>query len=369
MKPMVYNLYYKHLIFLNVIFTISVLLIKSIDLAAKANARVKSMDSKGETLNYSENAEPYTTGYIGTNYSKIKIGDRDIVQNIMKKRRNRIRKYCADGAKYPAKRGKDPYDSSLAFVRDKSYGLFYCKVNKAGSSTCGNIILQLHGVHDDDQIVRLGVQVHKDIHNVINWDNEVYGNQSVNPTKFLVTRHPFSRIISFYRDKLESSLDTELWSVRMRKIIVSKYMSASKINGTDREHPTFTESVRYIVDRSVDLAEPHYRPISTWCDVCHYDYSYIIKMESFRRDTVYVMNQLGIDKHVTNIPISRKFSFLSNSTLCEENSVGMTRDDCLYRHYFQQLKPHLVRRLHKKYKNDFTLFGYGFTDERIISLD
>ena len=295
------------------------------------------------------------------------------VQKTMLKRKNRIKLNCnssKDMLNSPdLAEEKDWYDFLPRFIEDKANGLFYCIVRKAGSSTWANLILRLHGKSFRQEEGK--ASIHGELDSTIEHSNEIWGNKTYSLQKILTVRHPFSRLISFYRDKLASNVDkASIWK-EVRSTIIEKHRDRTqKLHPKYEHYPTFIETVHYILNtpkEPMKYSEPHYRPISHWCYVCHHRYDYVIKMETFQRDIDYVLHQFDVKNKIKIIPKENKISNLRKDTLCRKSSVN--KEDCLYKFYFSQLPPSYVEQLAEAYRQDFMIFGYNFTKTKLISLD
>ena len=131
--------------------------------------------------------------------------------------------------------------------------------------------------------------------------------------KFLVVRHPFERLMSAYVDKLESySRDVEYrggyYYAMYGHDIVSSYRAKykQKFPGNplfEKKEPSFVEFVEYLIETPLDKYDEHWKPIFVLCPPCHFNFDIIVKMETFKRDTEFLLNQRGrIDSKGINFP-------------------------------------------------------------------
>ena len=135
--------------------------------------------------------------------------------------------------------------------------------------------------------------------------------------KILVVRHPFERLVSFFRDKLERVEDPELpieedsYYQKFGQRIVTTYRQRSYERfGMDyfnesnhygaalpvaynqrpsAELPTFWEFIQFILESENDL-DPHWMPMLDLCSPCSFHYDYVIKFEDSVRETRTVLN-------------------------------------------------------------------------------
>ncbi|KAL1122115.1 hypothetical protein AAG570_003521 [Ranatra chinensis] len=161
--------------------------------------------------------------------------------------------------------------------------------------------------------------------------------------KLLVVRHPFERLLSAYRDKLENTNlgfehGTKHFYKKYGAKIVKKYRAAGK-------EPTFKEFVRYLID--IDLlnyADDHWIPYYLFCTPCLVEYDFVAKVETLWRDQSYVINSTRLRGKIR--PGWR------HST---KNGHG---NESIAAVYFSQLTRSDVERLYQKYRLDFELFDY-----------
>ncbi len=119
---------------------------------------------------------------------------------------------------------------------------------------------------------------------------------------FIVVRHPFNRLVSVFRDKLEqiNQVDKD-WFVRtIGKKMVTKYREKTlkrfghdffskgnnlgailpvKYQRPSSDLPTFWEFVQYVLDEGWNKADEHWKPAFYYCSICTINYDYVIKFE------------------------------------------------------------------------------------------
>ena len=186
----------------------------------------------------------------------------------------------------------------------------------------------------------------------------------------MVVRHPYERVVSAYRDKIEAA-DKKVYYNKVGRFAKIKYRAIpSNISSQHREvmiaeadalvksghlitedshnpftnplGPTFLEfSKAVLYDNKRDM---HWAVYEKWCAPCYTHYSSIVKFETLNIDNLYVLRQHGLN--ITG------FEAHSNPT-----SNGGTRE-AMWRSYFRSLDRDLLERYKDRYQADCLLFGY-----------
>ncbi|KAG8232474.1 hypothetical protein J437_LFUL012706 [Ladona fulva] len=250
-----------------------------------------------------------------------------------------------------------PTPQYSVFYIDKPHKISWCPIYKAASSTWLYNFLLLGGMKEGslkkpkEQLSVLARKMYpepeyKDA-------EEAFGTTF----KFMVVRHPFERLLSAYRDKLENSkvgLEHGVLHFYQKygRHIVEKYRFnrtiGEKGDFKDRIEPTFPEFVRYLIDEDlVTRSDDHWIPFYLFCTPCLLRYDAIAKVETMRRDQEYILRSaalLGVEG------IKPRWR--------HQTRGGKTTDD-MAKSYFSQLSEKQVLALYHKYSLDFDLFGYS----------
>ncbi|MPC22272.1 hypothetical protein E2C01_015283 [Portunus trituberculatus] len=83
------------------------------------------------------------------------------------------------------------------------------------------------------------------------------------------------------------------------------------INGTLRVVPTFHEFVSYLVSRPPQEYDPHWRPVSLQCGLCHINYTAVVLTETYNEDLHYIMSGASQVHNFTATQLTTERSFLS----------------------------------------------------------
>nr|CAD7457429.1 unnamed protein product [Timema tahoe] len=164
-------------------------------------------------------------------------------------------------------------------------------------------------------------------------------------TKFLFVRHPFERLLSAFRNKLEQHyLSSKYFQSRFGRFIIKHYrVNASNESLLKGDDVKFSEFVAYLIDQKNKFNE-HWKPIYDLCHPCLINYDIIGKYETLYEDSDFVLQKAGIENVVfPRAPKPSSTSFYLKS-------------------YFSALSKETIEQLYKIYFLDFKLFDYGTID-------
>ncbi|XP_071455015.1 carbohydrate sulfotransferase 11-like [Hetaerina americana] len=252
-----------------------------------------------------------------------------------------------------------PTPQYSVFYIDKPHKISWCPIYKAASSTWLYNFLILGGVPE------ASLQAPKEQLSVL--ARRIFpepefkeAEEAFRSTfKFMVVRHPFERLLSAYRDKLENSKVGLEHGVlhfyrKYGRHIVSKYRfnrtlpRDTKVDeNEERIEPTFREFVRYLIDEDPTRADDHWIPYYLFCTPCLLRYDAIAKVETMQRDQEYIIRSSGLLGEKGIQPRWR------------HQTRGGRSAGSKAKAYFSQLTAHEVMALYNKYSLDFELFGYN----------
>jgi len=236
----------------------------------------------------------------------------------------------------------------------------WCKVPKAASTSWLHAFLRLARVPEDQIPQDNGMGLHaflRDKYPMLSKNlNKQFMPQSL---KFVVVRHPFERLMSAYVDKLQS-YDRDLkyrggyYYAMYGADIVTKYRPKYQEKFPKnplfmRKEPSFVEFVEYLLETPVTLYDEHWKPQFLLCPPCHFKFDVIVKMETFDRDTQFILQQRGLEGRVS---LRRSHSSGSSDRTGREESHQT-------RAFFSQLSQQMVKALYDKYRLDFLMFDYN----------
>nr|CAD7400185.1 unnamed protein product [Timema cristinae] len=160
-------------------------------------------------------------------------------------------------------------------------------------------------------------------------------------TKFLFVRHPFERLLSAYRNKLQQHyLSSKYFQSRFGRFIIKHYrVNASNESLLKGDDVKFSEFVAYLIDQKNKFNE-HWKPIYDLCHPCLINYDIIGKYETLYEDSDFVLQKAGIE----NVVFPRALKPSSTSFYLKS--------------YFSALSKETIEQLYKIYFLDFKLFDY-----------
>ncbi|XP_022084698.1 carbohydrate sulfotransferase 13-like isoform X2 [Acanthaster planci] len=167
--------------------------------------------------------------------------------------------------------------------------------------------------------------------------------------KFLFARHPFSRVLSAFRNKLAPDSTFEragVWQRTVGNRILGIYRENHQ-SSSDGYDLTFEEFIRYLTDPAVPSqtsSNKHWSKIFDQCLPCDIDYDIIGKFETLREDSEYILRLIHAE-HVT---------FPGSESSSPTGSSNQTKLES----YYKNVPLVDLQNLYKRFRVDFDLFGY-----------
>ncbi|PNF36086.1 hypothetical protein B7P43_G12748 [Cryptotermes secundus] len=274
----------------------------------------------------------------------------------MKRRQQTVMRQCHntgdDGTKSKLHASRLLKVVTKLFV-EKKRKLVWCPVYKAGSTTWMEIFAIIGGVMTPENRIRLSkglIQMNQLARMV--YPKTKDANTTVKflakSTRFIIVRHPFERILSAYRDKLEHRKGREFYYRRYGRHIVR---SQREDNDTfvDRAEPTFVEFLHYLV--KTKTFDEHWRPFTAECAPCELNYQIILKMETLEEEQLFLATKLNLLDALLTV----------NSTgllLHNTNPNGRTEHNYAQQ-YYRDVPNQLLQDVYMLYEKDFRLFDYS----------
>lgn len=234
--------------------------------------------------------------------------------------------------------------NDLRLVVDEKHKILYCELPKVGCTNWKRTMLQL--IHPDTY-GKMDVEDIRSPHGkkgehgyryLSEWPPNEQVEMIKTYYKFMFARHPFERLLSAYRDKVQKVyLGNHFLKRHMDKLNDEKFNIEMDIEG-------FHSFVKYLISRGHDgrwgARQRHWRRYTDVCKVCSIEWNFIGKMETINMDADYVLMDMGVDG-LANYPKRNK----------------TTRHDTMIK-YYADMGPETIRQLYELYKADFEIFGY-----------
>lgn len=180
-----------------------------------------------------------------------------------------------------------------------------------------------------------------------------------NTIGFLIARNPYERLVSGYRDKIlgEAIRYKSGTYAQISRTILWKYRRIDlKLDNLGKiDPPSFTEFVKYIVDevKEGNELDMHWTPAYSFCNPCQVNLTHIIKLETFNRDTHWIVEKANLSNFLPNVKkLENNHSLKKNAAKDGQNTSS------IFQTYLRNLSQDLLNDLNKIYKVDFDIFGY-----------
>lgn len=158
----------------------------------------------------------------------------------------------------------------------------------------------------------------------------------------MIVRHPFERLLSAYRDKMEGVPIGSEWE--FRKLIAG----AMSLQYTRNMQIPFSIFVEYVLKFTKKHSKymgkvDHWTPFVDLCFPCIVSYKYIGHMETLEEDSSRILEDMGAPP---NFKYPQSIEYPTQKT------------NELIKAYFKNLTQAQIDGLYELYKMDFILFGY-----------
>jgi len=236
-------------------------------------------------------------------------------------------------------------------ICSKEHKVSFCPVYKAASTFLLKKFLLIAPSEkwDKDSVNHLETQANvlarKEYGYLDSWD--AYPDFTTKGTTIIFVRHPFERILSAFRDKLENpsvrgGKFNEYYYNKYGRRIVMHYRK-EKITGPTFKYPRFSEFLNYLLDKDLRYDDEHWAPFYKECTPCHVNYTFIGHFETLYWDMHLLAQKTNlVEKWDDPNDYFQSSTYLKVS---QEYYAGIDRD--------------VIRKLYKRYKIDFELFGYS----------
>lgn len=181
--------------------------------------------------------------------------------------------------------------------------------------------------------------------------------------KIMAVRHPFSRLVSFYEDKLKRQREVcGHYQQGLGRKILNLYRKNVTIEESECGNTvTFIEFLRYFT--SHNMIDNHVRSFTGRCLPCEINYNHIVKIETIN------MDQIDILKNIYDFTNTEKASqFLSlipnhaSKSGCTNTNIKKTKTNISEfhssEHHYRGITKDIYMKVLKKCENDMKPYGY-----------
>merc|ERR1719206_1293622 len=226
------------------------------------------------------------------------------------------------------------------FFVQKEHGLMWCKVPKAASTSWLHAFLTMAHVPEYEIPEDNGMGLHAFL-------REKYPLLSKNMDK----------LADYSRDlKYRGGYYYAMYGADIVAKFRQKYQEKFPKNPLFmRKEPSFVEFVEFLIETPVSKYDEHWKPQFILCPPCHFKFDVIVKMETFDRDTNFILSQRKLD---TVISLTKKHTSVGKKKKKKESND-------LVKNLFSQLSKKMVHALYEKYRIDFQMFEYN-VDEYLV---
>ena len=227
-------------------------------------------------------------------------------------------------------------------ISDDENRVLFCDVPKAGSTVFKNLWLNFtRGVSIGKYIHTRRILAKHKLRYLNTYTKSEIQTRLKTYFKFMIARHPFVRILSAYRNKLEKP--NALFERIVGKYVKMRYSPANKPKDY---RITFEEFVHYLVDKKVTAYNSHWKPVTYLCDPCEIHYDYIVKLETSYVDYPHILSTLK------NLSDSKRGALESMRMYKVKTSNDRVKT------YYSRIPVYHMNSLEEIYHIDFDLFGY-----------
>ncbi|XP_033752581.1 carbohydrate sulfotransferase 11-like isoform X2 [Pecten maximus] len=186
-------------------------------------------------------------------------------------------------------------------IYDDKVNLLFCDLPKVGSTFLKQVLHILYGHrHENDPFSIKGNDAHTipfKTFQKIPYDQALV--ILMRSTKFMFVRHPYTRMLSGYVDKIFTN-NYIFWE-KTGKIILKHHRPNASTKSKECGHDsTFPEFIKHVIssETSGNFRDPHWYPMYDACRPCNIQYDVIGKIESFKEDLEKFLKSQHLDEIV-----------------------------------------------------------------------
>ena len=274
------------------------------------------------------------------------------VHDVQATRKARINKVCTD-----LNVSRVPIPIRMNFVlADKNHGVLYGEIPKVGATSWLYLLISLTGKvkvdfqnRDRNKLIITDRQFLWNIGLIyVNGLSEAeVGSVLTKYYKFVFVRHPFTRILSAFRDKINPG-DTYYHRTYGAQILRLFRRSASSTTKSLGVGVTFPEFVQYIIylHKHKQRFDEHWAPYHTLIFPCQIKYDFIGKLENLEEETEQVLLS-GFHLNSSNVKFPTETAKHKTGSSAEAAAKA-----------YKEIPEEHIEQLREVYKLDFMLFDY-----------
>lgn len=302
-------------------------------------------------------------------------GSGDQVQAV---RKAKVIESCMQHAGHAVLKPMNPYFATkfwpASLTLAEKEGLGWCRIGKVGTTAWSALFLLLRDVPlKQIQIAVANLTAHDLLKQTYpsrpsERMHMVKGEHGKEYFTFLVVRHPFVRLVSAYRDKLETLTE---YNVRYHMKDAPRMTSRRVFNSSVADSPTFPEFAEYLIRTPPNLMDKHWAPYTKVCLPCNLTYSAILKLETLEEDADWLFNKLELEhlrEDWDKVASVNKAEAEGSRVHGGPGGKGGLASEQMSEKYFSQLTKSTVVRLYNKFRVDFKMFDYDKEVETFIDM-
>ncbi|CAL4092111.1 unnamed protein product, partial [Meganyctiphanes norvegica] len=241
---------------------------------------------------------------------------------------------------------EDPKNKLGHMLIDDQRKVIYCYVPKVACTNWKRLWLILNGLSNTTDPLSIPMYLPHAMHGYMMLTNQRLGSKLLEHklqtyTKFIFVRHPFERLLSAYRDKLENlgPKRKPYWKIAVN--MMSKVRKNSHQVNADGRGLRFEEFVRFALANPEWFNDDHFTSYEDLCHPCAISYDFIGKYESLVDDAEHILRNIGAPPEMHFPPF---MPWANTSDVINK--------------YYGTLSEEQIMTLYKIYQRDFQLFQY-----------
>ncbi|XP_066920587.1 carbohydrate sulfotransferase 14-like [Clytia hemisphaerica] len=236
-----------------------------------------------------------------------------------------------------------------SFIYNDKKKFVYCRIPKVACTTWKKVVLYTLGIVDThpvntslNTLYSYRMPYMKDFKN----DTQRIKYMQDNYFSFMLSRHPFDRLFSVYRNKFQNPVVKRASFLHYFGPIILKVTGknlnthSKKIrHGIEYYDITFEEFLTFLTMGGYD-ADDHWTPQTSLCQICKYEFDFIGRFEHLSLDSNKIFKLIQTD---INFSISHDY---------KQKTTDVLKD------VYSKIPRTLLLKVYQVYKYDFDAFGY-----------